>query len=131
MSPTPPPISTAHPSTSATVCQRERHFVQARDLALGESELRGYGERGDGKRHDDRRHPKHDPFHDEPLGERERARAKGERDRDLLARALGAEEEEVDDVRRRDEQHERDQHAEQYELRADGRHRGSLQRLHG
>ena len=83
--------------------------MKTRDLALREAEFRGQRERGGGKRDDRRRETEHDAFDDEALRERHATGAERERDGDLVAGALGAEQEEVDDVRRRDEKHDRDE----------------------
>ena len=106
----------------------ERHLVKTWDLALGEAEFRGQCERGDGKRDNRRREAEHHSFHHEPLRERDASCAERERDGNLVAGALGAEQEEVDHVRRRNEQHGCDQDTEQDELRAHRSHGGRLER---
>ena len=103
--------------------------MKTRDLAVGESEFRRQRQRRGRNRDDPGREPEHDAFDDEALRERHSAGTERQGDRDLVASTLGAQQKEVDDVRRRDEKNDGDEHAEENELRPHRRDGRGLERL--
>ena len=101
--------------------------MATRNFTFCEAKFGRQRESDDGQCDDRGRQAERDSFDDEALCQSQTARSERDRDGDFLACALGAEQEKVDDVGRRDEQHDRHQRCEEDEMFADRGDRCSLQ----